>query len=234
MSTAGVNAKVFFVDGSLALFAPPSELASASPTTLDRFFLPPEGRSEDGLTPNACLVASIAFQLPESALVGLPKGSSAGAVVASWTDKKGLGTPEIGVAIGTGAVLFAVVVLIGVNAIDGLGVAPAAPAAAVVTGVIFEESMTPPSDAPGGGAAAASSVYILASTGDTCSFDFRIFSSIESSVSKIRLAVSVVDFNGDGKGTGPLAAGVAPACAREGSVTASSSSIRRLYRAMCE
>ena len=96
--------------------------------------------------------------------------------------------------------------------------------------------MTPPSDAPGGGAAAASSVYILASTGDTCSFDFRIFSSIESSVSKIRLAVSVVDFNGDGdgKGTGPLAAGVAPACAREGSVTASSSSIRRLYRAMCE
>ena len=159
--------------------------------------------------------------------------------MASWTDKKGLGTPEIGVTIGAGAVLFVAVVLIGVNAIDGLGVepaAPAAPAAAVVTGVIFEESMTPPSDAPGGGAAAASSVYILASTGDTCSFDFRIFSSIESSVSKIRLAVSVVDFNGDGdgKGTGPLAAGVAPACAREGSVTASSSSIRRLYRAMCE
>ena len=79
---------------------------------------------------------------------------------------------------------------------------------------VVADSM-PPRDAPGGGGAVASRVYILASTGDTRSFDFRIFSSIESRVSRMRLAVSVVAFGeGDAR---PFAAGVAPACTREAS-----------------
>jgi len=159
--------------------------------------------------PNILPVASAAFQVPAPGDVSLEIGAG----VASCTVKNDfvvvpangvVATVALGVSVAATVPIPNGTVVAVIAVTDGGGVAWS----------VVADSM-PPRDAPGGGGAVASRVYILASTGDTRSFDFRIFSSIESRVSRMRLAVSVVAFGeGDAR---PFAAGVAPACTREAS-----------------
>ena len=203
-SAAGAVVVIFLDTRS---FASASSLF-ASPIVLVRFFLPPEGRSEaGGLVPNIFRVASAVFQFPAPGAASLEIGVG----VASWTVKNDLFVvPADGMIEG---------LVLGVSVVAVLtvpfpnGVIVLVDCCGVVSSIVADSM--PPRDAPGGGGAVASRVYIRASTGDTRSFDFRIFSSIESKVSRMRLAVSVVAFGeGDGAAARPLAAGVAPAFAK--------------------